>query len=95
MNDFDKSETYGYRCLLTFFFTNNDYNQKTIDPYCFCLKDEAGNVYDELDTESEDYRIDLLTGPRSVSPYIRQKIKLTFIVPDNKRKYILIFKGYK
>lgn len=95
MNDFDKSEVHGYRCLLTFYFTNNERTQRTIAPNCFCLKDEAGNEFDELDTESSDFRSDLLTGPCAVSPHIPHKIKLTFIVPDKNRKYALVFKGYK
>lgn len=95
MNDFDKSETFGYRCVITFIFTCKEDKQRTIDPNCFFLKDEDGNVYGSLDTEAEDFRPDLLTGPCSVLPNVPQKIKLTFIVPDNLKKYEVSFKGYK
>lgn len=95
MNDFDKSETFGYRCIVTFIFTSKEEKHRTIDPHCFYLKDEYGNVYSNLDTESEDYRSDVLTGPCSIMPNMPQKIKLTFVVPDNNKKYTVSFKGYK
>lgn len=95
INDFEKSKSYGFRCLVTFLFVNKELKQRTIDPYCFCLIDEDGNVYEEFDTESEDFRSDLLTGPEAVSPQLPIKVKLTFIIPDKSRNYTIKFKGFK
>ncbi len=95
VSDFEKSESYGYRCLVTFMFVNKELKQRTIDPYCFCLVDEEGTVYEELDTESEDFRRDLLTGPEAALPQIPLKVKLTYVVPDKSKTYTIKFKGFK
>lgn len=95
INDFDKTEISGFRCLTTFIFTNCTPISRTVDQYCFCLIDDLGNEYNEIDSETQDYRRDELTGPVSTQPNMPMQLKLTFVVPDNTKAYNIKFKGFK
>lgn len=93
LNDFDRTETTGYRLNLTMTITNLDKETHSFSSSGLALIDEQGYEY-EIANESEDVRRDVLVGNISCKPNISRRIILSYIVPDKNKQYRIVFKRF-
>lgn len=93
LNDFDRTETTGYRLNLTMTITNLDKETHSFSSSGLALIDEQGYEY-EIANESEDVRRDVLVGNISCKPNISRRIILSYIVPDKNKQYRIVFKHF-
>lgn len=93
LNDFDRTETAGFRLNLTMTITNLDKDVHSFSASCMALVDDAGIEY-SVANESEDVRRDALVGNIACKPGMPRRIVVSYLVPDKERKYKVIFKHY-
>lgn len=94
LNDFDRTETTGYRLNLTMTITNLDKDTHSFSSSCLALIDEQGFEY-EIANESEDIRRDVLVGSIACKPNISRRIILSYVVPDKNKQYRVVFKHFE
>lgn len=93
LNDFDRTETTGYRLNLTMTITNLDKEMHSFSSSGLALVDEQGYEY-EIANESEDVRRDVLVGSIACKPNISRRIILSYIVPDKNKQYTIVFRRF-
>lgn len=93
LNDFDRTETSGYRLNLTMTITNVDKDVHSLSAAGIALVDESGIEY-SVANESEDVRRDALVGNIACKPGMPRRVVISYLVPDKDRKYKVIFKHY-